>query len=190
MSDIETASRRGRPRGFDADLGVAIAQTAFHRSGYDAIGVAELCALIGVRPPSLYAAYGSKRALFDRAVARYGAETGAEYDAAVAGAETIPGLRRAVLDTALRLYLRDGGTGCLVLGTLASTADTDLRRALSDVVASRRRVMSERLRTLGASEAEADAEVTAISIAMMGLSAGARAGLSEAELGAAVDRMS
>ena len=41
----------------------------FHERGYDAVGVAELSQATGVKPPSLYAAFGSKQGLFERAVA-------------------------------------------------------------------------------------------------------------------------
>lgn len=185
----DTEKKRGRPRAFCEEAGLDIALQAFAARGFDAVSVADLCALLGVRPPSLYAAYGSKRALFDRAIARYGAGTGAVYDAAIAAATDLPDLRRRVLDAALDLYLRDDGRGCLIMGTLSSTADPDLRAALSGMVDARRASMRARAAALGATEAEAEAEVMAISVAMMGLSAGARAGLDAAALRAAAARL-
>ncbi|CTQ49739.1 TetR/AcrR family transcriptional regulator [Jannaschia donghaensis] len=186
---IATERKRGRPRAFDAETGLDIALRAFAQRGFDAVGVADLCALMGVKPPSLYAAYGSKRDLFDRAVARYGAGTAAVYDAAIAQATDLPDLRRRVLTAALDLYLRDAGLGCLVISTLSSTADPDLRDALSDLVAARRAGMIARAIALGATRPEAEAEVMAISVAMMGLSAAARAGLGAEPLRAALDRL-
>lgn len=186
----DTEKKRGRPRAFCEEDGLDTALQAFAARGFDAVSVADLCALLGVRPPSLYAAYGSKRGLFDRAVARYGAGTGAVYDAAIAAATDLADLRRRVLAAALELYLLDGGRGCLIMGTLGSTADPDLRAALSEMVAARRRAMRVRAHALGASEAEAEAEVMAISVAMMGLSAGARAGLGAGALRAAAARLS
>ncbi|HFL4097314.1 TPA: TetR/AcrR family transcriptional regulator [Escherichia coli] len=38
--------------------------TMFWSRGYEPTSVADLCAAIGIRPPSLYAAFGSKAALF------------------------------------------------------------------------------------------------------------------------------
>lgn len=168
---------------------MAAAQAAFHATGYDALGVADLCRLLSIKPPSLYAAYGCKRALFDRAVARYGADSAAEYGAACERATTLAGLRREVLETALGLFLRDGGVGCLVLSTLASTGDADLRAALCAVMAEIKAAMATRARALGASEAEAAAEVAAIVVGMMGLSAAARAGMAATDLRAALDRI-
>jgi AcrR family transcriptional regulator len=43
----------------------------FWEQGYDATGVADLTRAMGITPPSLYAAFGSKEELFRRAVARY-----------------------------------------------------------------------------------------------------------------------
>ena len=44
----------------------------FHARGYDAVGVAELVAELGIKPPSFYAAFGSKVGLLARALERYG----------------------------------------------------------------------------------------------------------------------
>lgn len=186
---IDTEKKRGRPRIFDADAGIDTALQAFAVQGFDAVGVAELCAMLGIKPPSLYAAYGSKRALFDLVVARYGAATGEIYDAATAGATSLPDLRRRVLTAALELYLRDAGLGCLVMSTLSSTDDGDLRAALAQKIAMRRAAMVVRAVDLGASEDEARAEVMAISVAMMGLSAAARAGLDATALRGALNRL-
>src|SRR5690242_7796928 len=62
---------RGRPRTFDMGAAVDKAMGLFHGRGYDGVGVAELGAALGVSPPSLYAAFGSKMGLFRQAVARY-----------------------------------------------------------------------------------------------------------------------
>ena len=43
----------------------------FAREGYDATSVADLCALLNLRPPSLYAAWGSKLGLFRAALDAY-----------------------------------------------------------------------------------------------------------------------
>lgn len=161
----------------------------FVEQGFDAVGVADLCRAMGINPPSLYAAYGSKRGLFDQAVAQYGATTSEVYAAAIAGARDLRDLRRRVLDAAVELYLRGGGTGCLVMGTLSSTRDADLKAALAGMVDARRQAMFDRARELGADAEEARAEVTAISVAMMGLSAAARSGMDERALRDAASRL-
>ena len=67
---MEAKIRKRRPA-FDREEGVAIAQGLFHERGYDAVGVADLCDALGIVAPSLYAAYGSKAELFNRAMKRY-----------------------------------------------------------------------------------------------------------------------
>lgn len=62
---------RKRRAAFDREQGVEIAQKLFHERGYDAVSVADLTAALGIVPPSLYAAYGSKAELFERAMKLY-----------------------------------------------------------------------------------------------------------------------
>lgn len=67
---MTTTTRQRRPA-FDRENGVEIARKLFHASGYDAVGIAELTQALGIVPPSLYAAYGSKLGLFERALESY-----------------------------------------------------------------------------------------------------------------------
>lgn len=64
-------TERKRRNSFDREHGVEIARDLFHARGFDAVGVAELTQVLGIVPPSLYAAYGSKLALFERALESY-----------------------------------------------------------------------------------------------------------------------
>lgn len=68
------ANRGGRPRSFDRDLAVTTAMSLFRRHGYEGVTLAMLTQAIGVAPPSLYAAFGSKAGLYREALDRY-AET-------------------------------------------------------------------------------------------------------------------
>jgi len=68
---ILTTSTRQRRPAFDRENGVKIARKLFHANGYDAVGIAELTQVLGIVPPSLYAAYGSKLGLFERALESY-----------------------------------------------------------------------------------------------------------------------
>jgi TetR/AcrR family transcriptional regulator, copper-responsive repressor len=61
----------GRPRGFDRDAALATATEMFWQHGYEATSIAALTEALGIQPPSLYAAFGNKRRLFDAVVARY-----------------------------------------------------------------------------------------------------------------------
>jgi AcrR family transcriptional regulator len=61
----------GRPREFDRDAALEAAMLLFWRKGFAATSMNELCDAMGVRSPSLYAAFGSKEALYLEAIEHY-----------------------------------------------------------------------------------------------------------------------
>lgn len=65
------STKGGRPRGFDRDAALAKATEVFWRHGYEATSMRALTEVLGIQPPSLYAAFGNKRQLFDHVVAHY-----------------------------------------------------------------------------------------------------------------------
>lgn len=67
-----TRARRGRRAGFDRDWALDAALELFWRCGYDGVSVADLTKAIGIAPPSLYHAFGSKADLFRAVLRRYG----------------------------------------------------------------------------------------------------------------------
>lgn len=61
----------GRPREFDRDAALEAAMLLFWRKGFATTSMNELCDAMGVRSPSLYAAFGSKEALYLEAMEHY-----------------------------------------------------------------------------------------------------------------------
>jgi AcrR family transcriptional regulator len=61
----------GRPRGFDRDAALEAAMLLFWRKGFAAASMNDLCDAMSIRSPSLYAAFGSKEALYLEAVEHY-----------------------------------------------------------------------------------------------------------------------
>jgi AcrR family transcriptional regulator len=61
----------GRPREFDREAALDEAMRLFWRKGYASSSMTDLCDAMGIRSPSLYAAVGSKEALYLEALDRY-----------------------------------------------------------------------------------------------------------------------
>ena len=60
-----------RPREFDEMTALEAAIECFWQNGYEATSVRDLAEKMGLSAPSLYNAYGDKRALYERALERY-----------------------------------------------------------------------------------------------------------------------
>jgi AcrR family transcriptional regulator len=65
------ARARGRPRAFDRDAALSQAMLVFWQKGYGATSIADLTEAMGIAPPSLYAAFGSKEALYAETMHHY-----------------------------------------------------------------------------------------------------------------------
>jgi len=63
----------GRPREFDRQAALQAAMLVFWRKGFLASSMNDLCEAMGIRSPSLYAAFGSKEDLYVEAVDFYNA---------------------------------------------------------------------------------------------------------------------
>jgi AcrR family transcriptional regulator len=61
----------GRPREFDRNAALEAAMRLFWRKGFATASMNELCDAMGIRSPSLYAAFGSKEALYLEAMEHY-----------------------------------------------------------------------------------------------------------------------
>ena len=61
----------GRPRTFNREEALQRAMLLFWRNGYEGTTMADLVAAIGMKAPSVYAAFGNKDALFKEAVELY-----------------------------------------------------------------------------------------------------------------------
>jgi len=61
----------GRPREFDRGAALEAAMLLFWSKGFASTSINDLCDAMGIRSPSLYAAFGSKEALYLEAVERY-----------------------------------------------------------------------------------------------------------------------
>ncbi|MFY2824552.1 TetR/AcrR family transcriptional regulator [Ruegeria sp. MALMAid1280] len=88
----------------------------FWERGYEAASMADLSAAMGLNPPSIYAAFGNKQALFDRCAAHY-AQSVAAYAPRALGEETTTekALRRYVFEAIEAFSAEDRPKGCLLV---------------------------------------------------------------------------
>src|ERR1700684_4513583 len=96
--------RRGRPRQYDPDQALAKAAAAFWKGGFAATSLDELSAATGMNRPSLYAAFGDKRALYLKAYAHYRAEVREIFRPIFLAEAPLRDKLRRILVAALDLY--------------------------------------------------------------------------------------
>ena len=133
-SETEPA-RRGRPRAYDPQAALKRATDEFWQTGYSGTSLDSIAAVTGMNPPSLYAAFGNKRAIYLKALSRY-------WEIALTAtrkalAEDRP-LREALMlayEAALSIYFSGKGRprGCFVVGTAVTEAhdDPDIRKSVA-----------------------------------------------------------
>jgi AcrR family transcriptional regulator len=113
----------GRPRGFDRDAALEAAMFLFWRKGFAATSMNDLCDAMGVRSPSLYAAFGSKEALYLEAVEHYVRTQGPPvWDKLAEGATARAGIENLLIaGTASLPKSRATPAGCMAM--LAAVGD-------------------------------------------------------------------
>jgi len=109
-------AERGRPRSFDRQKALQSAMEVFWDRGFQAASMSDLTEAMGINPPSLYAAFGSKEELYREAIAHY---TATESDEIVAPMQQAPTARAAVegyLMASAKTFTRPGHPpGCMVV---------------------------------------------------------------------------
>ena len=141
-------AERGRPRAFDRSFALARAMELFWAKGYDNTSMSDLTAAMGINSPSLYAAFGSKEALFREAVQLYGRTESPEIWQAITEAATARDAVAGFLHTTADAFTKPGKpAGCLVvLGALhASDTNAGVCQALRDLRAENVTTLRERL---------------------------------------------
>lgn len=107
---------RGRPRSFDREDALRQAMRVFWSKGFDNASLAELTEAMGINPPSLYAAFGSKEGLFKEAVELYVRTEGEgiweQVPVASSARAAIEGMLRA---TAVAFTRRQRPRGCMIV---------------------------------------------------------------------------
>lgn len=125
---------RGRPRGFDRTAALVAALELFWERGYEGTSLNDLTTAMRISVTSLYAAFGSKEALFREAVAYYNDPQRSPTTRALHDQPMVRQAVEAMLRDNARLYA-DPATprGCLIV--LAATTYTPSSAPLRDLLA-------------------------------------------------------
>lgn len=188
---------RGRPRTFDRDVALQRAMEVFWRHGYEGTSLSQLITAMGINGPSLYAAFGSKEALFREAIELYESAEGGVHATAL-NAPT-PVTAREAVEQMLRRNVADytdpdKPPGCMIV--LAATTGTVNNEGVRNFLAERRRAGEKMLRSrlqraVDDGDLPESTDVTAlaafVTTVQQGLSIQARDGASRATLDAIVD---
>lgn len=177
-------TKGGRPRGFDRDGAVAVAMRLFWRHGFEGVSTATLSRAMGIAPPSLYAAFGSKADLYREALDLYARQAGAFAAAWEGVTSPAEGLRR-MFDQAIAAVADPASNerGCMISTGLVEAHPE--HAGLAAELAGRRQALRDAIATEMARwlpPAEADGLARLASAVLQGIAVQARDGATPDEL--------
>jgi AcrR family transcriptional regulator len=179
---------RGRPRSFDRETALEKAILAFWEHGYEATSVSDLTQVMGIGAPSLYAAFGDKRSLFDEVVREYGERYGSFGDRALAEEPTARAAVERMLREAAAEYTEPGRPhGCLIIHAATNCTTPEVEESLRERRNANITAIESRIRSgVAAGELSADTDAAALArhtgAMIQGMSQQARDGAAKEEL--------
>ncbi|VWC21341.1 TetR family transcriptional regulator [Burkholderia arboris] len=183
----------GRPREFDRDTALKQAMLVFWRRGYEGTSMSDLVEVMGIASARIYAAFGSKEALFQEAVALYEQSDGGFADRALRETNVRVAIE-TMLHEAIATYTRRGRPhGCMVVSSATnySASNEGVMAWLTEHRRARTQSILERLReALAQGQLKPGTDVGALAdfyaVQLHGISVQSRDGVSKDRLLAAV----
>ncbi|TVL94061.1 TetR/AcrR family transcriptional regulator [Streptomyces sp. SAJ15] len=191
----ERTGRRGRPRSFDRDAALRAATIEFWERGYEAVSIADLTRVMHIKAPSLYAAFGDKKTLFEEAVEAYVQEFGGYLAPALTEEPTARrGVARLLREAAASHTLPGHPRGCMII-TAATNCTPQSAEVLQGLKGRRNHtieLIERRIRAdvaVGELPADTDAHLLAVYCAavLQGMSQQARDGAARETLEAVAE---
>jgi len=180
---------KGRPRSFDRDEALTRATMVFWKHGYDATSVAQLTKAMRIGAPSMYAAFGDKRALFEEALSHYMKTYGSFMVRAFEEPNVRVAIEQLLRNAAAMFTSPDHPRGCMLITAATNCApeSVTIAKRLRDIRAHTVQALEARIAGAikhGQLAADVDARALAlyVSTVLQGLSAQARDGATRAEL--------
>jgi AcrR family transcriptional regulator len=192
--EVICSTKKGRPREFCVDEALTAALRVFWSKGYEGASMTDLTEALGITKPSLYAAFGNKESLFQKALELYEREKLAY----VRGALEEP-TARAVAERLLRGALDMQTSSCDprgCLGVISSVACGSEASSIREHVVARgaaaKKALLDRFeRAKAEGDLPSDADPSGLSsyltAVMQGMAVQAGAGASRADLERLVD---
>jgi TetR/AcrR family transcriptional repressor of nem operon len=183
-------------KNFDVETALDKAGEAFWTQGYDATSMADLLDAMGIQKGSFYATYGSKREVYDRALAKYVGRSSAWVAGLTEGKSPKQAIQAIVEATFADCSGPDGHRGCMVincaieLGHSDPDAQTVVKRSFGVFEKIFKKLVREG-QASGDFSAELDPNTTAKALMgmVMGMRVYSRSGASRATLKALADQM-
>lgn len=125
-TETVTKKPRGRPLGFNHEQALESALQVFWSHGYEGASVMELADALGIKKPSMYAAFGNKEELFRKVVARYRAGPVAFVREAMNAGTARQVAEEFLTNAAEFLTSKCNSRGCLIIqGALSCGKDSE-----------------------------------------------------------------
>jgi AcrR family transcriptional regulator len=187
--DKSVKKRRSGPRTFDRDQAIDVAMRLFWRHGYEGVSLNDLTAAIGIAPPSLYAAFGSKAGLYREALDRYSGLPRALSNLGETASlhETVETLLSRAVDAVTD---PDEERGCMISSGMIQCGEehADLARELAERRGMMRKTIALKLESW-LDRHQADSLARYLLTVLQGLSVQARDGASRRDLKQVVDEV-
>jgi AcrR family transcriptional regulator len=182
--------RPGRPRAFERDVALDQAVRVFWDLGFETTSIADLTRAMGINPPSLYATFGDKQALFREAVQRFQDTQGAMLFRALGEEPTARrSIERLLMDVAAGYTDPANPPGCMVISaaTNIGPGHVHLQQSLRAIRLDMRASIERKLAAgVASGELPPDTDVAALALffaaTIEGMSTQARDGATRAEL--------
>lgn len=184
--------KKGRPRRYDSDAALEKIMALFWRKGFTATSMDDLVIETQMNKPSLYAAFGNKAALYEKAIERFNHIASTRYRHELekqSAQDKVTERIKRYLTSAIDFYTdNEGLTGCMVLSTaVTEVEDPAIRMMLNQVINAQTQQVEDALQeALEAGELKEGTDVHTIALGVVALlhsiSLRARAGASVNEL--------
>lgn len=184
--------KKGRPRRYDSDAALEKIMALFWRKGFTATSMDDLVIETQMNKPSLYAAFGNKAALYEKAIERFNHIASTRYRHELekqSAQDKVTERIKRYLTSAIHFYTdNEGLTGCMVLSTaVTEIEDPAIRMMLNQVINAQTQQVEDALQeALEAGELKEGTDIHTIALGVVALlhsiSLRARAGASVNEL--------